>query len=80
MIGEKLGHRLDTTLSTIAKTLFGQNINPHYLTIAGLLVNIAASFCLATGAWVLGGCLILVAGLFDLLDGAVARALDNATR
>ena len=80
MIGEKLGHRLDTVLSSSARTLFGKNINPHLLTIAGLLVNMVAALCLAKGFWVLSGCLILVAGLFDLFDGAVARAFNKATR
>ena len=80
MIGEKLGHRLDSVLSNCAKALFGKNTNPHFLTIAGLVVNVVAALCLARGLLVLGGCLILVAGLFDLFDGAVARAFNKATR
>ncbi len=80
MISEKLGHRLDDFLSRIASLLFGKDINPHFLTFAGLLLNVMAAFCLALGYWKIGGCLILVAGLFDLLDGAVARAFNKASR
>jgi CDP-diacylglycerol--glycerol-3-phosphate 3-phosphatidyltransferase len=80
MIGEKLGHRLDGFFSRTACLLFGKNIHPHLLTIAGLLINMGAALCMAIGYWVAGGCLILVAGLFDLFDGAVARAFDKATK
>ena len=80
MISEKLGHRFDNTFSQIARIIFGKNIHPHLLTFMGLIINIGAAVCLGTGYWVLGGCLILVAGLFDILDGAVARVFNRATK
>ena len=80
MIGEKLGHRLDSVLSATAQLLFGENIHPHFLTFCGLIINVAAAFSLARGFWVGGGCLILAAGLFDLFDGAVARSFNKASK
>lgn len=80
MISEKLGHRFDNIFSHIARIIFGKNIHPHFLTFMGLIINIGAAVCLGTGYWVLGGCLILVAGLFDILDGAVARVFNRATK
>jgi CDP-diacylglycerol---glycerol-3-phosphate 3-phosphatidyltransferase len=80
MLSEKVGHRLDGTLSHIAQLLFGKNINPHTLTLMGLAVNMAAGVCLGTGHWKSAGALITAAGLFDLMDGAVARVLDKVTK
>ncbi|WAC07503.1 MAG: CDP-alcohol phosphatidyltransferase family protein [Thermodesulfobacteriota bacterium] len=80
MISEKLGHRLDNVLSRIAQTLFGKKINPHFLTIAGLFINIGAGFYLGMGHWITGGCLICLGGFFDIFDGAVARVSNRVTK
>ena len=80
MISEKLGHRLDNTLSRIALVIFGKDIQPNFLTIMGLVINVAAAVCLGMGYWVWGGCLIIIAGFFDVLDGAVARTFKKATK
>ncbi|HNR11720.1 MAG TPA: CDP-alcohol phosphatidyltransferase family protein [Thermodesulfobacteriota bacterium] len=79
MIGNKLGHRLDTILALVARILFGKNVNPHVLTLTGLAINLGAGYCLGIGYWVSGGVLILVAGLFDLMDGAVARQYNKVS-
>ena len=80
MIGEKLGHRFDPVLSRIAQTIFGKNIHPHFLTFLGLLINLGAGVCLGLGYWVWGGCLIFLGGFFDILDGAVARVFNKASK
>ena len=80
MISEKVGHRLDNFLSRIAQSFFGKKINPHFLTIAGLLINIVAGIYLAMGYWVTGGCLICLGGFFDTVDGAVARVSNRVTK
>lgn len=48
-------------------------ITPNMLTLFGLVLNIAVAVLLATGHLVAGGIMVIVAGLFDLLDGALAR-------
>jgi len=55
-------------------------IKPDALTFTGLAVNIGAAYVIATGHFPLGGILILVAGLFDLLDGALARFAKKTTK
>jgi len=79
MISGKIGGRLDNVASRIAKIIFGENVHPHFLTFMGLLINLGAAVCLGIGDWVFGGCLILLAGFFDVLDGAVARASNKAS-
>jgi len=80
MISEKLGHRLDSVAFRIAKSIFGANVHPTLLTLTGLLINVGAATCLGMGHWVSAGCLILMAGFFDVLDGAVARVSNKTTR
>ena len=54
-------------------------ITPNMLTIFGLLLNIGVALVIAAGNLALGGVLILLAGAFDLLDGALARITDRIT-
>jgi len=55
-------------------------ISPTGLTIAGFIFNLGVAYVLAQGQFQLGGVLVLIAGLFDTLDGAVARATGRVTR
>jgi CDP-diacylglycerol--glycerol-3-phosphate 3-phosphatidyltransferase len=55
-------------------------IKPDALTFTGLAINIGAAYVIATGHFPIGGILILVAGLFDLLDGALARFAKKTTK
>ena len=59
----------------IASALLRLGATPNAITLTGLTFTCAAALgCLATGHLVLGAVLIAVFTLFDLLDGAVARA------
>src|SRR3990172_4268341 len=55
-------------------------LSPNALTIIGFVVNVGVAAVLATGNLFVGGLLILFSGVFDLLDGAVARATKQSTR
>lgn len=55
-------------------------VTPNVLTIVGLILNILVGYILSTGQLVWGGALVLFAGAFDLLDGAVARATGQSTK
>jgi len=73
-----LNHRLDPYLFKLAQWSRGF-IKPNHLTLIGLLINLGAASALAFGKWKVAGIAILVAGLFDLLDGAVARSQGRVT-
>ena len=55
------------------------NITPDTLTWIGLAINIITAGFIATGYLIIGGVLVLVAGLFDILDGALARFTNKTT-
>jgi len=72
-----LAHRItDPIVGILSKS----GITPNALTFINLALNIAAACIIATGHFLLGGILVLVAGLFDLLDGALARFIKQTTR
>jgi len=80
MISSKIGHRLDSPLSKIIKLIFKtEKLNPTYFTLLGLVVNLLAAAAFVCGEWLWAGSLILAAGLFDMLDGVVARTFDKVT-
>jgi len=55
-------------------------ITPNAITSASLVLSIAAAYFIGTSHFPLGGALVLVSGLFDLLDGALARFTKQTTR
>jgi CDP-diacylglycerol--glycerol-3-phosphate 3-phosphatidyltransferase len=76
-IRRNLAHRItDPIVGILSKS----GITPNVLTSINLALNIAAAFIIATGHFLIGGILVLVAGLFDLLDGALARFIKQTTR
>jgi len=64
----------------VVRILSKSGITPNALTFINLALNIVAAYVIATGHLLLGGVLVLVAGLFDLLDGALARFTKQTTR
>lgn len=79
MLSDRLGHRLDTFLYPPFKKIFGRRGNPHLLTLLGFVSMAIASWLLWRGHWLLAGMLIILSGLFDLMDGVVARNLGKVT-
>jgi CDP-diacylglycerol--glycerol-3-phosphate 3-phosphatidyltransferase len=57
-----------------ARLLLRVGVSPNVLTTAGALVLIGSASAFALGEVRLGGFLLLCSGVFDILDGQVARA------
>ncbi len=64
---------------SIARQLARTGMSPTQLTLIGFVLNIAVAGVLAAGYLPLGGVLLLLAGLFDTLDGALARVTKRTT-
>ena len=64
----------------VVRVLSKSGITPNALTLINLALNIVAAYVIATGHFLLGGVLVLVSGLFDLLDGALARFTKRSTK
>jgi CDP-diacylglycerol--glycerol-3-phosphate 3-phosphatidyltransferase len=79
MISAILGHELDRPLSWLIKNTVLERVHPTALTLIGLLVNLIAAAAIVAGYWKSAALLILVAGFFDMLDGATARTLRKTS-
>src|SRR5579862_377623 len=64
----------------IVRGLALSRIHPNVLTFIGLLINVGAAALLAVGQFRWAGAVIIGAGLFDMVDGRVARETNRVTR
>lgn len=79
MIKSRFGDRLDGWLEAALPFLFRRRINPNVLTVIGTAVSIGAGAAFAFGHFGWGAIAILVGGVFDLIDGVIARKHGIAT-
>jgi phosphatidylglycerophosphate synthase len=55
-------------------------LKPNTLTWCALAISLIAAATIATNHPIIAGFLVLISGLFDILDGALARSTNQATR
>src|SRR5256714_5139465 len=67
-------------IEKIVGALALSRIHPNVLTFLGLVINIWAAFLFAQGRFRAAAAVVIGAGLFDMVDGRVARATDRVTR
>jgi CDP-diacylglycerol--glycerol-3-phosphate 3-phosphatidyltransferase len=72
--------KTQSLINPIASFLHRCKISANILTLSGLVVNGIAAYYYYQGLIVLGGIGVLIGGLFDTLDGAVARSSGNPVR
>lgn len=60
-------------LRAIINASVALGIHPNVLTLIGVLVNVAAAFALALDRFILAGVIMIVANIFDFIDGKVAH-------
>ncbi len=79
MLKALIGDGLDPFLQGTSKIAQRWGLRPNTLTFVGLGVNLLAAWAIAMGEWLQGCSLIVLAGFFDILDGAVARNCRQAS-
>ena len=79
MITARFGDRLDAWVEAAVPFLFRLPINPNAITVAGTAVSIVAGVAFAVGWFGWGAIGILIGGVFDLVDGVIARKQGTAT-
>src|SRR6266481_2817938 len=75
-----IGLACNKVILFIVRMLALSRIHPNVLTFLGLLINIGAAAMLALGQFRWAGAVIIGAGLFDMVDGRVARETNRVTR
>jgi CDP-diacylglycerol---glycerol-3-phosphate 3-phosphatidyltransferase len=64
----------------VALALGRLGLTPNALTIVGFIGTVAAAVAAANQLWTLAGILVIGFGIFDLFDGALARATGRASK
>lgn len=64
----------------VVRLLAKTSISPNALTWFGFLLSVGAAALIVTEHLFAAGFIVLVAGLFDMLDGALARHTNKTTR
>jgi phosphatidylglycerophosphate synthase len=67
-------------IQAIVNALALSRVHPNVLTFIGLLINIWAAFLFSYGRFLYAGLVVIGAGLFDMVDGRVARETNRVTR
>jgi CDP-diacylglycerol--glycerol-3-phosphate 3-phosphatidyltransferase len=80
MIGERVRKWTYGIFNAIAHAIGRTGISPNALTIMGFLLHLGVAYLLARGWFLWGGLAIVFAGIFDALDGAVARASNRVSK
>ena len=75
-----IGAACNKIIRLIVRGLALSKIHPNVLTFLGLVINVFAAALLANGQFRSAGFVIIGAGLFDMVDGRVARETNRVTR
>jgi CDP-diacylglycerol--glycerol-3-phosphate 3-phosphatidyltransferase len=79
MFSRHIQQRVKQFVTLIVRPLAGLGVTPNTLTVVGLLISILTAVVIAQGLFLAGGLLVLFAGIFDMFDGAMARARNAST-
>ena len=77
---QAIGASCNTVIRLIVRALALSRIHPNMLTFIGLVINVGAAALLGAGQFFWAGIVIICAGIFDMVDGRVARETNQVTR
>src|SRR5437016_146665 len=67
-------------VDSIVSGLASLHIHPNILTLIGMVINIFATVLFAKGIFTWAALVIMFAGIFDIVDGEVARRTNRDTK
>jgi CDP-diacylglycerol--glycerol-3-phosphate 3-phosphatidyltransferase len=80
MLSNLVRRRAQALLNSIALALNALGLSPNGLTLIGFGAMCLIGLILANGYMALGGVLIIAAGIFDALDGSLARLTNRVSK
>jgi len=80
MFGASIGRGAQRIIDAIVRWLAHGHINPNILTVIGVALNVGCGLLFGMGRFFAAGITLIVANLFDMLDGQVARLSGRVTR
>jgi CDP-diacylglycerol--glycerol-3-phosphate 3-phosphatidyltransferase len=80
LFGSSIGKGASRIIDAIVRALAYSRISPNLLTVIGVAINIGCGLLFGLGHFFWAGVTLIVANLFDMLDGNVARLSGRVTR
>jgi CDP-diacylglycerol--glycerol-3-phosphate 3-phosphatidyltransferase len=80
MFGSSIGRGAQRIIDAMVRWLALGHINPNILTVIGVALNVGCGVLFGMGWFFSAGVALVVANLFDMLDGQVARLSGRVTR
>jgi phosphatidylglycerophosphate synthase len=80
VVSPELRARVRGAAVPIALAFGRMGLTPNALTVIGFGIAVVAAFAASQQAWLAAGLLVVFGGVFDLFDGALARATNKVSR
>ncbi len=80
LVSPELRSRVRGLMTPIAVGFGRAGLTPNALTVIGFLIAVVAAIAAAAQAWLIAGILVVGGGVFDLFDGALARATGKVSK
>ena len=80
MFGASIGRLAQRIIDAMVRWLAHGHINPNILTVIGVSLNVGCGLLFGMGRFFSAGIALIIANLFDMLDGQVARLSGRVTR
>ena len=79
-IGASIGRGAMRIINSMVRYLASAGIPPNVLTTIGVVINLGCGVLFGFGEFFAAGIVLIVANLFDMLDGNVARLSNRVTK
>src|ERR1041384_2076498 len=80
MFGASIGRGAMRIINAMVRALASAGVHPNILTTIGVTINALCGLLFGFGQFFWAGIVLIVANLFDMLDGNVARQTGNVTK
>ncbi len=80
MLGESIGRLPNLIINAMVRVLVSLGVPPNILTTIGVSINVLCGVLFGMGEFFSAGIVLIIANIFDMLDGNVARLTGNVTK
>ncbi len=80
MFGASIGRGAKRVIDAMVRGLANLGVHPNILTTIGVMIAVACGILFGIGEFFWAGIVLIIANIFDMLDGNVARLTGNVTR
>jgi CDP-diacylglycerol---glycerol-3-phosphate 3-phosphatidyltransferase len=80
MLGASIGNVAMRIINSMVRGLASAGVPPNVLTTIGVSINVFCGVLFGMGEFFWAGIVLIIANLFDMLDGNVARLTGNVTK